>query len=134
MFLTRTHAQGWETEILSYVEAKVISQRKREKGKAISNRSILEEVRDRNATIETLQRQKKQKAKVANQSKPQGIPRVKKEAQSCEPEKQVVEPVEVETPKEISNTPSPEPMKPKKVVPYVRVYKDYEQIRREATT
>jgi putative transposase len=134
VFLTRAHAQGWETEILSYAEAKVISQRKREKGKAISNLSMLDEVRDRDATIETLQRQKKQKAKVANQSKPQGIPRVKKEAQSCEPEKQVVEPVEIETPKEISNTPSPEPMKPKKAVPYVRVYEDYEQIRREATT
>jgi putative transposase len=56
VFLTRAHAQGWETEILSYAEAKVMSQRKREKGKAISNLSMLEEVCDRDATIEALQR------------------------------------------------------------------------------
>jgi putative transposase len=135
VFLTRAHAQGLETEILSYAEAKSLSRGLRKEGKAISNRSILDEVRDRDATIETLQRQKKQKAKVANQSKSQVIPRVKAEAQSCEPEKQpIADPVEIETLNEIPNTPSPEPMKPKKAVPYVRVYEDYEQIRREATT
>jgi putative transposase len=113
---------------------KSLSRGLRKEGKAISNRSILEEVRDRDATIEVLQRQKKQKAKAINKSSSQGIPRVKKEAQSCEPEKQVVEPVEIETLNEIPNTPSPEPIKPKKAVPYVRVYEDYEQIRREATS
>jgi putative transposase len=135
VFLTRAHAQGWETEVLSYAEAQVISQLKRDAGKAIDNRSMLEEVLDRDATIETLQRQKKQKAKAIHKSKSPSIPRVKEETQNREPEIQtVVEPIEIETPHETPNNSNPEPMKPKKAVPYVRVYEDYEQMRREATS
>jgi putative transposase len=130
VFLTRAHAQGLETETLSYADAKSLSRCLREEGKAVSNRSILEEVRDRDATIETLQCQKKQKAKTVKKSKPQDISRVKEKVQSSAAEIQtIVETVEIETPQE----PSPE-MKPKKAVPYVRVYEDYEQIRREATS
>jgi len=60
IFLTRAHAQGLETEALSYAEAQAMSRRIRDAGKAISNRSLLNEVRDRDAEINTLQRQHKQ--------------------------------------------------------------------------
>jgi putative transposase len=130
VFLTRAHAQGLETEALSYADAKSLSRGLREEGKAVSNRSILEEVRDRDATIETVQRQKKQKAKTVKKSKPQDISRVKEKVQSSTAEIQtIVETVEIETPSEPSSE-----MKPKKAVPYVRVYEDYEQMRREATS
>jgi putative transposase len=130
VFLTRAHAQGLETETLSYADTKSLSRCLREEGKAVSNRSILEEVRDRDATIETLQRQKKQKAKIVKKSKDQGIPKVKEKVQSSAAEIQtIVETVEIETLSELSLE-----MKPKKAVPYVRVYEDYEQIRREATS
>jgi putative transposase len=125
VFLTRAHAQGWETEILSYREAQAIAQRKREAGLALGNRSILAEVRDRDVTIKQLQRQK--------QKKPNAIPSltntntniVKPVADSSQlviPPVLSVEPVaeaEIET------------TKPKKPVPYVRVH-DYEQLKREA--
>lgn len=61
VFLTRAHAQGWETEMLSHKEAQVISQRRREAGKAIDNRSMLEEVRDRDDMVKKLQRKKRKK-------------------------------------------------------------------------
>jgi putative transposase len=61
VFVTRAHAQGWETETLSYREAQAISKRRRKAGKAIDNRSMLEEVRDRDEAIKTLKRQKKKK-------------------------------------------------------------------------
>lgn len=61
VFLTRAHAQGWETETLSYAEAQALSQRRREAGKAISNRSMLEEIRDRDIAIQSLRQQKKKK-------------------------------------------------------------------------
>jgi putative transposase len=61
VFLTRAHAQGWETETLSYAEAQAMSQRRREAGKAISNGSMLEENRDRDSAIKSLRQQKKKK-------------------------------------------------------------------------
>lgn len=61
VFVTRAHAQGWETETLSYREAQAISKRRRKAGKAIDNRAMLEEVRDRDEAIKTLKRQKKKK-------------------------------------------------------------------------
>jgi putative transposase len=63
VFLTRAHAQGLETETPSYAEAKSLSWVLWDQGKAVSNQSILEELRDRDATIETLQRQKNKKQK-----------------------------------------------------------------------
>ncbi len=61
VFLTRAHAQGWETETLSYREAQAISQRRRESGNIIDPRSQLAEVRDREDTVQKLQRQKQKK-------------------------------------------------------------------------
>jgi len=127
-FLTRAHAQGWETETLSYREAQAISQRRRAAGKAIDNRSMLEEVRDRDEMVKKLQRQKKknQHADVLKNSTTLDTVVIQQEVQPRESEIQPVskpaEPmaeVEVET------------VKPKKPVPYVRVY-DYEQLKREA--
>jgi putative transposase len=40
VFLTRAHAQGWETETLSYKEAQVLSERRREASKAIELQSM----------------------------------------------------------------------------------------------
>lgn len=51
VFLARAYAQGWEAERLSYREGQVISQRRREAGKAVDNRSKLEEVRDRDGAV-----------------------------------------------------------------------------------
>jgi putative transposase len=61
VFLTRAHGQGWETETLSYKEAQVLSQGRREAGKAIDNRSMLAEVRDRDDLIKKMQRKKTSK-------------------------------------------------------------------------
>jgi len=63
VFLTRAHAQGLETEFLSYAEAKAISRQLRADGKAISNQSILNEVRDRATVIAQLQRDKRKQTK-----------------------------------------------------------------------
>lgn len=141
VFLTRAHAQGLETETLSYAEAKSLSRSLREEGKAVSNRSILEEVRDRDATIETIQRQKQQKAKASNKSMSKSISKAKEEAQSCSSEMQteisaestLIEPVADETLNEAPVNPKAEPI-PQKPVPYVRVYEDYEHLRREANS
>jgi putative transposase len=38
VFLTRAHAVGWETEILSYKEAQALSERRRSAGKTIYSR------------------------------------------------------------------------------------------------
>ncbi len=53
-FLTRAHAQNLETEYLSLSDAKAISRRLRETQRAISNQSILNEIRDRHHYIDTL--------------------------------------------------------------------------------
>ncbi len=47
VFLARAFAQDLETEVISLDEAKVSSRKVREAGKTISNRSILNEIRDR---------------------------------------------------------------------------------------
>lgn len=132
VFLTRAHAQGWETETLSYAEAQAISQRRREAGKAISNRSMLEEVRDRDIALKSLRRQKKKKqndntitkrtfsdTKVTNQK-----------TQSIEPEIQTTETTTEPFSERLSEA-EVEEVKPKRPVPYVRVY-DYEELKREA--
>lgn len=60
-FVARAHASGLETETLSYREAQAISGRLRRIGKAITNESVLLEVRDRDAVVEELRREKRRK-------------------------------------------------------------------------
>lgn len=109
VFLARAHAQGWETEILSYKEAQVLSQRRRELGKAISTRSMLSEVRDRDERIKQLRKQKQPEPEIS-QPEPERL---------TEPQTQSEVPVEPEI----------EPQK--QPVPYVKVY-DYEELKRRA--
>ena len=52
VFLTRAHAQNLETERLSLTEAKAISRRLREARQAITNQSVLAEVRDRQQFVD----------------------------------------------------------------------------------
>ena len=103
VFLTRAHAQGWETETLSYKEAQAISKRRRSGGQALVNSSRLSEVSARDDKIKKLQRQKRKKAKE------DGIETAARQSSQTEKEKVVA----------------------KKPVPKVRVY-DYEQMKREA--
>lgn len=109
VFLARAHAQGWETEILSYKEAQVLSQRRRELGKAISTRSMLSEVRDRDERIKQLRKQKQPEPEIS-QPEPERL---------TEPQTQSEVPIEPEI----------EPQK--QPVPYVKVY-DYEELKRRA--
>jgi putative transposase len=51
VFLAKAFAQDLETEQLSLEEARAINQKIRDKGKAISNRSILDEVRERDIFV-----------------------------------------------------------------------------------
>jgi putative transposase len=127
VFLTRAHAQGWETEILSYKEAQAISQRRREAGKAIDNQSLLREVRDRDMTIKQVQRQKKRKQNLKETVEETVLSTdlTQPETQSCKSERQrtsIHSDLKVET---ITET-----EKPKKPVPYVRV-DDYEELKRK---
>ncbi len=134
MFLTRAHAVGWETETLSYKEAQALSERRRSAGKAIDNRSLLAEVReacassydDRDERVKKLQQQKKQKLNGIQVSSIDEPSLSKAKASSQESELQLVAKSEESTSELESET-----VKPKKPVPYVRVY-DYEQLKREA--
>jgi putative transposase len=58
VFLTRAHAQYLDTEKLTLVEAKAISQKLREVSKEITNRSVLKEISDRNRFVENLLKEK----------------------------------------------------------------------------
>lgn len=73
-FLARAYAQDLETEELSLDEAKAMSRRIRQAGKAISNRSILAEVRDRETFVNQKktkkERQKAEQAVVEKAKKP----------------------------------------------------------------
>jgi len=127
VFLTRAHAVGWETETLSYAEAQAMSQRSRQSGQAISNRSMLEEVRDRDQRVKKLQRQKRQKreAEVMKPSTACDLDMTPSEAPAQETGTPIVSPsVEPIIKAEI------EAEQPKKPVPYVRVY-DYEELKRK---
>ncbi len=140
VFLTRAHAQGLETEILAYAEAKAMSRRIRAAGQEVSARSLLNEVRDRDVTIEKIQRQKKRKQKEISfaQPKTQVTTQPTAETQICEPEAQALHSAE-RIPDKPTDTetiaapipPNAELVKLKKPVPYVRVYEDYDQLRRE---
>ncbi|WP_225913744.1 Mu transposase C-terminal domain-containing protein [Leptolyngbya ohadii] len=118
-FLTRAHAQGWETETLSYAEAQAISERKREAGRAISNRTMLEEVRDRETRIRKLQKQQKQQENVSVTPDVAVI-----DVLAVQVNATVTEPI-------VQPEPEVEVEKPKKPVPYVRVV-DYEELKRGA--
>ena len=119
VFLTRAHAQGWETEVLSYAEARAISQRRREAGEAISNRSMLAEVRDRDEAIKGLQRQKQKRETESARAQSTGGELTESESKTATSEPDAMSEGEVEA------------EEPKQSVPYVRVY-DYEQLKREA--
>lgn len=116
-FLSRAHAQGWETEVLSYAEAKALSQRRRQSGQSISNRSLLEEVRDRDSTVKKLRRQSQNLRDAALQSSASPSPDLFPPAPAVDP----------------SILPEPEVEAPpiRKPVPYVRVL-DLEELRRRA--
>jgi putative transposase len=132
VFLARAHAQGLETECLSYAEAQAIARQIRASGKVISNQSVLSEVRDREVAIEKLQRQKRKKTTV-----PQPLPEVPQPPVNSTPDRQQNQ-TELEGSQpcvadynEASIEGEIEPMKPKKPVPYVRVYESYDEIERE---
>ncbi|MGK7894439.1 MAG: Mu transposase C-terminal domain-containing protein [Xenococcus sp. (in: cyanobacteria)] len=74
VFLARAFAQDLETEVISLDEAKASSRKVREAGKTISNRSILNEIRDRDLFTppDKKTRKKRQKEEQAE------LPRVKK--------------------------------------------------------
>ncbi|MBD1875017.1 Mu transposase C-terminal domain-containing protein [Nodosilinea sp. FACHB-131] len=61
VFLTRAYAQGLETEQLSYEEAKASSKSLRDKGKTISNESILQETVERDALVAKKSRKQRQR-------------------------------------------------------------------------
>jgi len=134
-FLTRAHAQGLETEFLSHAEAKAISRHLREVGKAINNQSILHEVRDRDRVIAKTQGQKRKKI---NSTPPPSItPQPTITVPDVQPDQRTLPsagPPSGETPAiappEIVS-PAIEPVKPKKPVPFVRVYESYEHLKRE---
>ncbi|MGL4617516.1 MAG: Mu transposase C-terminal domain-containing protein, partial [Chroococcidiopsis sp.] len=129
VFLTRAHAQGWETEILSYKEAQAIAQRRRKAAKALDNRSMLQEVRARDATIEKVQRQKKYNSGASGKLTSKTQTQINTNSQLNEP-KEEISTVVAEIVNEALIEPNLEQVKLKKPVPYVRVYEDYEQIKR----
>ena len=108
VFLARAYAQDLEAEELSLDEAKASTRKVREAGKAVSNRSILAEVRDR----ETFLTQKKTKKE--RQKAEQGEIRKAKQPVSMEPE-----PAEV-----VSNHSESEPEMPE-VFDYEQMREDY---------
>ncbi|MGK7899043.1 MAG: Mu transposase C-terminal domain-containing protein [Xenococcus sp. (in: cyanobacteria)] len=113
VFLTRAHAVGWETENLSMAEAKSIAKHRRETGRMISNRSMLEEVSERDKKIKQVQRQKRAEKEGMSQPTSSPLQKGSKESQG-------------ETEEIITSSAQ------KKPVPNVKVY-DYETMRREAT-
>jgi putative transposase len=70
VFLARAHAQDLETEELSLDEAKAMSRKVREKGKEVTNRSILAEVRDRDIFVNQKPTPKERKKAEQAQLKP----------------------------------------------------------------
>jgi len=81
-FLARAYAQDLETEQMSLDEAKASSRIVREKGKAVTNRSILSEIRDRDIFVN---------------AKPTRKERHKAEQATLKPVKEVLVEIEVET-------------------------------------
>jgi putative transposase len=71
LFLSRAHATGLETEILSYAEAQAMSRRLRQAGQSISNQSIFNEVRSRDRDIEEQRRKPKRSSRAIEPPLPQ---------------------------------------------------------------
>ena len=109
VFIARANAQDLETEELSLDEAKASSRKVREAGKAVSNRSILAEVRER----ETFQIQKKTKKE--RQKVEQAEVKKAKQLIPVEPE-ELVEAVSIDS--------EPEPEMPE-VFDYEQMREDY---------
>ncbi|MEH1907696.1 Mu transposase C-terminal domain-containing protein [Nostoc sp.] len=109
VFIARAYAQDLETEELSLDEAKASSRKVREAGKAVSNRSILAEVRERE-TFQTQKKTKKERQKVEQAE-------IKKAKQliAVQPE-EVVEVVSIDS--------EPEPEMPE-VFDYEQMREDY---------
>lgn len=91
-FVARAHASGLETETLSYREAQAISGRLRRLGKAITNESVLFEVRDRDAVVEKLRREKRRK-QTTGKAKKQTSLKKKHQLEEAVPAKGVAEAV-----------------------------------------
>lgn len=88
VFLAKAHAQNLETEQLSIEEIRASNKKLRQKGKAISNRTILQEVRDRDIFV-TQKKTKKERQKAEQAD----LYSVTKQSQSVEPVEEVVESV-----------------------------------------
>jgi putative transposase len=127
VFLTRAHAQGWETETLSYKEAQVLSERRQAASKAVDCQSMLSEVRDREEKLKTLQQHQKKRQKAEAQQLP--IAFVSPETLLESADAAVIE--KDPTAEEPMIEPDVESEKSKKPVPFVRVY-DYEELKRQA--
>jgi putative transposase len=126
VFLARAYAQGWEAERLSYREAQVISQRRREAGKAVDNRSKLEEVRDRDGAVRNMKKEQKKKQNIGGGANFSIYGSVMTSMENLQ-ENSSMMPIELmeEEDAEFEDIRAVEPL------PYVRVY-DYEELRREA--
>jgi putative transposase len=135
VFLTRAHAQGLETESLSHAEAQAISRQIRASGRAISNQSILSEVRERDGAIEKLQRQKRKKATVTQRLPEAPQPPAIEEHRDSEHQQSQSKPEDSDSSvaeyNGVSSEGEIELVKAKKLIPYVRV-RDHEQMRRES--
>lgn len=131
VFVSRAHAQGLETECLSYAEAQAIARQIRGSGRAISNQSILSEVRDRDSAIEKVQRQKRKKEKGTQQC-PEAVqaPAVAVAESSASQTEVAGSQSWARADKEASTGGESGPVK-KKPMPYVRVYESYAEIERE---
>ncbi|NEQ20345.1 MAG: DDE-type integrase/transposase/recombinase [Microcoleus sp. SIO2G3] len=129
VFLVRAHAQGWETETLAYAEAQAISRRLRSAGKALSNQSMLNEVRDRDFAIEKAGRQHRQNRSAQSAAVPKPVP-VKLPPPASIEAKAAIGPEAEQLPAAIDDPPVED--RPPKPVPSVPVYESYEQLQREA--
>lgn len=124
VFLTRAHAQGLETETLSLAEASAISARQRKAGQAVTNQSLLLEVRARDIALDSIQTQKKRQQKRSPIEKTPKAPPTEPLSAIVPETPPSSNPIVVE-----SQTPA-EIVKTQKPVPKVRVF-DYEQLKQE---
>lgn len=125
VFLTRAHAQGWETQTLSLAEASAIARRVRLQGKAISNCSLLDEVRSRDAAVEKLQRQAKRQGNALDNQKRTVVQPKAEQNQS----QRQVSTMQVDLPNQVQT--KIEKVKPRKPVAQVEVL-DYDELKRQA--
>jgi putative transposase len=134
VFLARAYAQGWEAERLSYREAQVISQRRREAGKAVDNRSKLEEVRDRDGAVRNMKKEQKKNRNTRGGagfsiygSVMTSMEDLQKNSSMMSIDPLALKEIELMEEEDAEF----EDMRSVESLPYVRVY-DYEELRREA--